>query len=61
VLCGKDQCITEQYAEMMFDAARRDRPNMIDTVERNRDAGHCVMLGHVKWTGDMLRRAAGER
>jgi len=61
VLCGQDQCITLGYAEMMLQATQDSRPNMIDTIERCENGGHCIMLSRVEWTMNMLRRAAGER
>ena len=61
VLCENDKTLPLQMAEYMLAAAQADKPNMIDTVERNETAGHFVMLSQPDWTVDMLRRAAGEK
>ena len=61
VLCEKDMTVPLQFAEHMLAGAQADKPNMIDTVERNKTAGHFVMLSQPEWTVDMLRRAAGEK
>ncbi|KAH6684287.1 Alpha/beta hydrolase fold-1 [Halenospora varia] len=61
VICGQDQNVTAEYAEMMLQEAKDSTPNMIDTVERCEDAGHSVFLSRISWTVDMLRRAAGEQ
>ncbi|KAH8683191.1 Alpha/beta hydrolase fold-1 [Tricladium varicosporioides] len=61
VICGQDQNVTAEYAEMMLQEAKDSTPNMIDTVERCEDAGHAVFLSRISWTVDMLRRAAGEQ
>jgi hypothetical protein len=60
VLCGRDQTLTLPYAEVVLAAAQGNRPNMIEVVEKCEEGGHCIMLSQVKWTVEMLRRAAGE-
>ncbi|TVY22022.1 hypothetical protein LARI1_G000089, partial [Lachnellula arida] len=61
VLCGRDNCVSLAYGEMILKDARDSTPNMIDAVERCDEAGHTVFLSQVPWTVNMLRRAAGER
>jgi hypothetical protein len=47
VLCGQDQNVTVEYAEMMIQAAKDSGPHMIDCVERCEGAGHEVFLSRV--------------
>ncbi|TVY84177.1 hypothetical protein LSUE1_G000950 [Lachnellula suecica] len=61
VLCGRDNCTSMEYAEMVLKDSQDSKPNMIDTVERCEEAGHTVFLSQIPWTVNVLRRAAGER
>jgi hypothetical protein len=47
VLCGQDQNLTVEYAEMMIQAAKDSGPHMIECVERCEGAGHEVFLSRV--------------
>ncbi|EPE36202.1 alpha/beta-Hydrolase [Glarea lozoyensis ATCC 20868] len=47
VLCGQDQNVTVEYAEMMIQAAKDSGAHMIDRIERCEEAGHEVFLSRV--------------
>jgi hypothetical protein len=47
VLCGRDNCISLAYGEMILKDAQDSTPNMIDSVERCDEAGHTVFLSQV--------------
>lgn len=46
-LCGQDQNVTVEYAEMMIQAAKDSGPHKIDYVERCEEAGHEVFLSRI--------------
>lgn len=45
--------------DAMLDAARSITPTAFDIVE-NAKEGHLFMISNPEWTGDVLRRAAGD-
>jgi len=49
VICGKDECVDENYAKLILEAAKEDDNHMIDKIERCAEASHCPMLGQIAW------------